>query len=522
MESKKETPYVIEFDGITKVFNNQLVANDDIHIQIKRGEIHALLGENGAGKSTLMSILFGLIEPTEGQILLNGETIKVRDPNDATRYGIGMVHQHFMLVDVFTGLENIVLGHEDCDKIGFLKYRQAREKLDRLMKTYGLQVDLNRKASQMTVGMQQKVEILKMLYRDAEILIFDEPTAVLTAEEIEDLMKVFKMLQKEGKTILFITHKLNEVQEVADRCTILRRGKVVGTYDRNTLTNEQMAELMVGSKVDFVTAKSESHPGEVVLSIQDLTIRNSLMGKPLVDHLSLDVHEGEIVALLGIDGNGQNELVEAIAGLRKAKSGSIKLNGTEIKKLSIKKRNRLGINHIPSDRHRHGLILDYNVMYNFIQEMPENGTFSRASFLKERDIKDYADEMIQKYDIRSTMGSYTITRTMSGGNQQKVIVGREIERDGDLLLAVQPTRGLDVGAISTIHKEIVKVRDARKAVLLISLELDEVFDLADVIYTIHEGRITGVFDPKKTDYMELGLYMSGASVQEAFQRKEVK
>lgn len=522
METKEQSPYIIEFDGITKVFNNTLVANDDIHIQVKRGEIHALLGENGAGKSTLMSILFGLIEPTSGRILLNGEPVRIKDPNDATRHGIGMVHQHFMLVDVFSGLENIVLGHEDCDKIGFLKYRKAKEKLQKLMKTYGLEVDLSKKTKDMTVGMQQKVEILKMLYRDADILIFDEPTAVLTAEEIEDLMKVFRMLQNEGKTILFITHKLNEVQEVADRYTILRRGKVIGTFENNSLTNEQMAELMVGSKVDFVTPKSECHPGDVVLSIKELTIKNSLMGKPLVDHLSLDVRQGEIVALLGIDGNGQNELVEAIAGLRKVHSGNILLNGKEIKKLSIKKRNKLGINHIPSDRHRHGLILDYNVMYNFIQEMPENSTFSRLSFLKERDIKDYADEMIHKYDIRSTMGSYTITRTMSGGNQQKVIVGREIERDGDLLLAVQPTRGLDVGAISNIHRQIVKVRDDGKAVLLVSLELDEVFDLADVIYTIHEGKLTGVFDPKKTTYKELGLYMSGAACQDAFIQKEGK
>ena len=516
---RKDVPYVIEFDGITKVFNGTLVANDNIHIQVRRGEIHALLGENGAGKSTLMSILFGLLPPTSGRILLNGEEIRVKNPNDANRFGIGMVHQHFMLIDVFTGLENIVLGHEDANRLGFLKYRKAKEKIQRLMDTYGLHVDLRKKVQDMTVGMQQKVEILKMLYRDSDVLIFDEPTAVLTADEIEELMKIFRMLKSEGKTILFITHKLNEVREVADRFTILRKGKAIGTYKTGKLTNEEMAELMVGHKVDFTTPKGEAHPGEIVLRIENLQVKSAEGNKLAVDNLSLDVCRGEVVSVLGIDGNGQEELVNAIAGLQKTKGGRIFLNGKAIEHLSIKKRNRLGISHIPGDRHRYGLILDYSVMYNFIQEMPENATFSNKGFLKERAIKDYSDEMMRKYDIRSSMGSYTLTRTMSGGNQQKIIVGREIERDTDLLLCVQPTRGLDVGAISTIHKEIIKARDEGKAILLVSLELDEVFDIADTIYTLFEGRITGRFNPKETTYKELGLYMSGAKCQDEF-RKE--
>lgn len=509
---------IIVMKDITKVFGT-LVANDHVTLELRRGEIHALLGENGAGKSTLMSILFGLYPPTSGEIYLNGKKIVVKDPNDANRYGIGMVHQHFMLVDVFTGLENIVLGHEDTNALGFLKYGKAKKKVNQLMDTYGLKVDLNRKVSDMTVGMQQKVEILKMLYRDSEVLIFDEPTAVLTAEEIEDLMKVILKLKGEGKTILFISHKLNEVREISDRVTILRKGAKVGTYLTKDTDNDFLAEKMVGKQVHFSVEKGPANPGDTVLSVKDLTVLKPESKKLGIDHVSFDVRQGEIISILGVDGNGQEELVGALTGLCKTKGGKILLNGKDITRASIKKRNKQGISHIPSDRHRHGLILNYNVMYNLIQEMPDDKRFASGGFLRDERIKQYSDLLIEKYDIRSSSGSYTITRSMSGGNQQKVIVARELERNKPLLICVQPTRGLDVGAIENIHKEIVKARDSGKAVLLVSLEIDEVFNLADTIYTIYEGRITGKFDPKQTTYREIGLYMTGAKCQEEYQRE---
>lgn len=506
---------IIVMKSITKVFGT-LKANDNVTLELRKGEIHALLGENGAGKSTLMSILFGLYPPTSGDIYLKGKKIVVKDPNDANHYGIGMVHQHFMLVDVFTGLENIVLGHEDTNFLGFLKYGKAKAKVNQLMETYGLKVDLNKKVADMTVGMQQKVEILKMLYRDSEILIFDEPTAVLTAEEIEDLMKVILKLKSEGKTILFISHKLNEVREISDRVTILRKGAKVGTYNTKETTNDFLAEKMVGKQVSFTVEKAPAHPGEDVLEVKDLCVLKPESKKLAVDHVSFAVRKGEIISILGVDGNGQDELVGAITGLAKAKSGQILLNGQDITNFSIKERNKAGISHIPADRHRHGLVLNYNVMYNMIQEMPDDKRFATAGFLKEDNIKAYSDILVEKYDIRSSSGSYTITRSMSGGNQQKVIVAREIERNNPLLICVQPTRGLDVGAIENIHKEIVKVRDSGKAVLLVSLEIDEVFNLADTIYTIYEGRITGKFDPKQTTYREIGLYMTGAKCQDEY------
>jgi simple sugar transport system ATP-binding protein len=500
---------------ITRTFGS-LIANDKITLELRRGEIHALLGENGAGKSTLMSILVGLIPPSSGEIFLNGREIHVKDPNEANRYGIGMVHQHFMLVDVFSGLENIILGHEDTSFLGFLKFRKAQEKINHLMDAYGLHVNLSQKVQDMTVGMQQKVEILKVLYRDSSILIFDEPTAVLTASEIKDLMSIIRSLKNEGKTILFISHKLNEVRDISDRVTVLRRGKNIGTYLTKETDNEMLATLMVGKAILFTTEKKSSSPGAKVLEVRDLCVRKEGTKKLAINHLSLDVRQGEIVSVLGVDGNGQDELVYAITGLEKTKSGTIALNGHDITKKSIKERNRFGVSHIPGDRHKYGLILDYNVMYNFVQEKISRRPFSGAGIVNERAIARYSELLIKKYDIRSALGSYTITRSMSGGNQQKVIVAREIERNTDLLVCVQPTRGLDVGAIENIHKEIVKVRDKGKAILLVSLEIDEVFDLADVIYTIYEGRITGRFDPKTTTYEEIGLYMTGCNCQEEF------
>lgn len=501
-----EQKYIIEMRNITKRFPG-IVANDNITLQLKPGEIHALLGENGAGKSTLMSILFGLYEPDEGQIVLKGQPVKIKDPNDATKYGIGMVHQHFMLVDTFTGLENIILGYEDT-KGPFLRYDKTLEKLKNIQDKYGLSCDLNKKIGDMTVGMQQRVEILKMLYRDNEILIFDEPTAVLTPDEIEGLMQVIKTLKSEGKTILFISHKLNEIKEVADRVTVLRKGKYIGTYDVNSKSTEELAELMVGRHVSFTVEKNPPKIGNEVLRVQNLYVKNE--NKFKVKDVSLSVRQGEIVALLGIDGNGQDEFIEAITGLRNAYSGKVFIKDTDVTKMPIIKRNKLGLSHIPGDRHKYGLVLDYSMMYNVILERYKEEKYNKLGFLKFNNINDYCNYLITKYDVRSSEGAKTITRSMSGGNQQKVIVAREIDRNNDLLIAVQPTRGLDVGAIEMIHKELIKTRDAKKAILLVSLELDEVFDIADRIIVIHEGEIVGEFDPHEIDYKTIGLYMSGA------------
>ena len=506
---------VVYMKNITRVFGT-LVANNNITIQLKKGEVLALLGENGAGKSTLMSVLFGLYPPTSGEIYIRGKKTVVKDPNHATALGIGMVHQHFMLVEKYTALQNIVLGVEDTVAGIFITYKKAREKLKVLMEKYGLIVDLDKRISDMSVGMQQKVEILKMLYRDSEILIFDEPTAVLTEMEIEELMKIINSLKAEGKAILFISHKLNEVRAISDRVTVLRKGNYIGTYKTSEYDNDGLAELMVGKRVNFHTEKSEANPGEVVLDIKNLFVKKADSPKMAVEDFSLQVRRGEIIAVAGIDGNGQDELVAAITGLTKVKSGTITLCGQDITSYSIKKRNTLGVNHVPGDRHKYGLVLDYNVMYNMVLETISSKDNSSAGFINSKKVNKYSDNLVEKYDIRSSMGSYTITRGMSGGNQQKVIVAREIERHGDLLLVVQPTRGLDVGAIENIHKEIVKVRDSNKAVLLVSLEIDEVFDLADTIYTIYEGRITGKFKPENTTYKEIGLYETGAACQDEY------
>lgn len=499
---------IIVLSHITKRFPG-IVANDDINIELRKGEIHALLGENGAGKSTLMSVLFGLYEPNEGSIYFKDKLIKVKNPNDANHYGIGMVHQHFKLVEVFTGLENIILGYETTNKIGWLKLKEASDEIKKLMDKYGLVVDINKKIVDMTVGEQQKVEILKMLYRKADVLIFDEPTAVLTPNEIDDLMQTIRNLKKEGKTIFFISHKLKEISDIADRVTILKKGKCVGTYDVKGLTFEKMAELMVGRKVLFSLNKKPANPGKVLLEVKNLYVQDNISKKMAVKDVNFEVKAGEIVSILGIDGNGQDELVYGITGLRKVSEGNIILNGKDITKQNIKKRNEAGIAHIPSDRHKYGLILDYNMMFNVIIESFKEKRFSRFGFLKTKEIKKYCETLINRYDIRSSQGSYTIVRSMSGGNQQKIIVAREIDRNQDLLIAVQPTRGLDVGAIENIHKELLKERDSGKGVLLFSLELDEVFNLADRIIVIYDGEFVGEFNPHDISYQEIGLYMSG-------------
>ena len=506
--------YAVEMLHITKRFPG-IIANDDITLQLKKGEIHALLGENGAGKSTLMSVLFGLYTPEEGEIRMDGQTVKIRNPNDANARGIGMVHQHFKLVECFTVLENIIMGVEPTDKLGFLKKRQAREKVVAMSEKYGLHVNPDALISDITVGMQQRTEILKMLDRENDILIFDEPTAVLTPQEIVELMQIMKNLAAEGKSILFISHKLNEIMEVADRCTVLRKGKYVGTVDIADTTKAELSRMMVGRDVKFAVDKDDANPGEVILHVENMSVASKQHEKDAVKNVSFDVHSGEIVCIAGIDGNGQSELVFGITGLEPLKSGSISLCGQDITKAPIRKRNVSGMSHIPEDRHKHGLVLDYTLEDNMVLQRYFEPTFTNGlGFLKRKEIREYADALIEQYDVRSGQGAVTTARSMSGGNQQKAIIAREIDKNPDLLVAVQPTRGLDVGAIEYIHKQIVAQRDAGKAVLLVSLELDEVMNVSDRILVMFEGEIVGEFDPKQVTVEELGLYMAGAKREE--------
>ena len=500
--------YAIEMLNIRKEFGS-LVANDDITLQLKKGEIHALLGENGAGKSTLMSVLFGLYQPEEGIIKKDGEVINITGPNDATKHKIGMVHQHFKLVEVFSVMDNIILGAETT-KFGFLQKKEARAKVKKLSEEYGLNIDLDAIVENITVGMQQRVEILKMLYRDNDILIFDEPTAVLTPQEIEELLKIMKNLASRGKSILFITHKINEILAVADRCTVLRKGKYIGTVDIANATKEELSEMMVGRKVEFVVDKKERVPGEVVLDVENLVVASSKKGKNSVNDVSFKVRQGEIVCIAGIDGNGQSELIYSITGINKVKSGTIKLLGEDVTKSSVDKKNKLGLAHIPEDRHKHGLVLDFDLENNMVLKKYEDSKFQKYGFIKKDEVRKYSDELIEKFDVRTRAGSKTIARTMSGGNQQKAIIAREIDSDHELLIAVQPTRGLDVGAVEYIHKQIVAERDKGKAVLLVSFELDEVMNLSDRILVMYEGEIVGELEPKKTTVNELGLYMAGS------------
>ena len=505
--------YVIEMLHITKRFPG-IIANDDISLQLKKGEIHALLGENGAGKSTLMSVLFGLYQPEEGEIRKDGAKVEIHDPNDANALGIGMVHQHFKLVECFSVLDNIILGVEP-NKMGFLQKKEAREKVIALSEKYGLRVDPDALIEDITVGMQQRTEILKMLYRDNEILIFDEPTAVLTPQEIEELMQIMRNLAKEGKSILFISHKLNEIMSVADRCTVLRKGKYIGTVDIKDTTAEGLSAMMVGRDVNFHVEKKPAKPGEVVLDVQNMVVASKTHNNNAVKGVSFRIRRGEIVCIAGIDGNGQTELAYGISGLEPIKEGAIVFNGVDISHMSIRKRNTSGLSHIPEDRHKHGLVLDYSLENNIVLERYFEPEFtSKAGFLKAQNIRAYAERIIAEYDVRSGQGPVTIARSMSGGNQQTAIVGREIDKNPDLLIAVQPTRGLDVGAIEFIHKQLVALRDAGKAVLLISLELDEVMDVSDRILVMYEGEIVGELDPKKTTVEEMGLYMAGAKRDE--------
>lgn len=506
--------YAIEMVNITKRFPG-IIANDNITLKLKRGEIHALLGENGAGKSTLMSVLFGLYQPEEGEIFKDGQKVTINNPNDANRLGIGMVHQHFKLVECFSVLQNIILGVETT-KSGVLQMDEARKKVQELSDKYGLSVDPDAIIEDITVGMQQRTEILKMLYRENEILIFDEPTAVLTPQEIHELMAIMKNLASEGKSILFITHKLAEIMEVADRCTVLRKGKYIGTVDIKESTPESLSAMMVGRNVNFKVDKKPSTPGDVILDVKGMTVESNRHKNNAVNDVTLQVHKGEIVCIAGIEGNGQTEFAYGLSGLAPIKSGTVTLNGKDITNEPIRSRLTNGMSHIPEDRHKHGLVLDYSLENNIVLQRYFEPQFTNgAGFLKKKEIRQYAERLIEEHDIRSGQGPITKARSMSGGNQQKAIIAREIDKNPDLLIAVQPTRGLDVGAIELVHKNLVAQRDAGKAVLLISLELDEVMNLSDRILVMYEGEIVGEFDPNTVTVEELGLYMAGAKRKEA-------
>lgn len=500
--------YVIEMLGIRKQFGD-FVANDDITLQLQKGEIHALLGENGAGKSTLMNVLFGLYQPEAGQIKVNGKEVQITDPNKANDLGIGMVHQHFMLVENFTVTENIILGSEPT-KMGVINIRKAAKKVKALSEQYGLNVDPYAKIEDISVGMQQRVEILKTLYRGAEMLIFDEPTASLTPQEIEELIQIMKRLIAEGKSIILITHKLKEIMEVSDRVTIIRKGKGIGTVTTAETNPNQLAEMMVGRQVVFKTEKTPAHPKEVILQVENLTV-NDNRNIERVKNLNLSVRAGEIVGIAGIDGNGQSELIEAITGLRKVSSGKVTLKGKDLTNLKPRKITETGVGHIPQDRHKHGLVLDYPISYNIALQTYYQKPISKAGIIDYREVNKLAKAIIEEYDVRTPSPS-TEARALSGGNQQKAIIGREVNRDPDLLIAALPTRGLDVGAIEFIHRRLIEQRDKGKAVLLISFELDEVMNVSDTIAVIHDGSIIDTVKPQETTEQKLGLLMAGQSL----------
>ena len=498
--------YVVEMLNIRKEFPG-IVANDNVTLQLKKGEIHALLGENGAGKSTLMGMLFGMYSPDGGMIKVNGKEVKISSPNVANDLGIGMVHQHFKLVENFTVTENIILGLEP-KKFLTVDIKSAAKKIEELSEAYGLNVDPYAKIEDISVGMQQRVEILKMLYRNAEVLIFDEPTAVLTPQEIEDLIKIMKNLIKEGKSIILITHKLKEIKEAADRCTVIRRGKYIGTVDVKETSEADMAKMMVGRQVSFKVEKTEAKPLEEVLRIENISVKNNkkVIG---LKNFSLNVRKGEIVGIAGVEGNGQAELVEAITGMRNIEQGKIIFNGKDITKDSIRKRIDEGIAHIPEDRPKRGLILDYTMEDNLVLKVYKNRPFSKFGLMDRNKITDYANKIMGTFDVRSGEGGKSIARSLSGGNQQKGIIGREIQSNPDLLIAVQPTRGLDVGSIEYIHKRLVEQRDNGKAVLLVSLELDEVLNVSDRIAIVNNGELIGIVNANDTDENEIGLMMAG-------------
>ena len=511
-----EEEFVIEMRNITKSFGT-FKANDQINLQVKKGEIHALLGENGAGKSTLMNVLSGLLEPTSGEILMSGEVINITSPTKANQLGIGMVHQHFMLVDAFTVTENIVLGNEPS-QFGMLNRKEARAEILRVSEQYGLQVDPDAYVRDISVGMQQRVEILKTLYRGAEVLIFDEPTAVLTPQEIDELINIMHGLVKEGKSIILITHKLDEIKAVADRCTVIRRGKGIGTVDVADVSSQQLADMMVGREVSFKTDKKAANPQEIVLSVENLVVKEN-RGIEAVKNLSLEVRAGEILGIAGIDGNGQSELIQALTGLRKVESGHIYLGGDEITNLRPRKITEAGVGHVPEDRHKYGLILEMTLAENIALQTYYQEPMSQMGVLNYGEINDHARDLIKEFDVR-TVSEVVPAKALSGGNQQKVIIAREISRDPELLIVANPTRGLDVGAIEFIHKRIIEQRDNFKAVLLVSFELEEILNVSDRIAVLHDGEIVGIVNANETSEQELGLLMAGSSLEKARQELE--
>ena len=500
---------VIEMREITKVFG-EFVANDKINLELRKGEIHALLGENGAGKSTLMNMLAGLLEPTSGEIVVNGQVVKLDSPSKAASLGIGMVHQHFMLVEAFTVAENIILGSE-LTKNGVLDIARATREINELSERYGLAVNPSAKVADISVGAQQRVEILKTLYRGADILIFDEPTAVLTPSEIDELMAIMKNLVKEGKSIILITHKLDEIRAVSDRVTVIRRGKSIETVEIAGSTNADLAEMMVGRSVSFKTEKQEAQPKEVILSIKDLVV-NENRGVPAVKNLSLDVRAGEIVGIAGIDGNGQSELIQAITGLRKIESGSVELKGQSIVGLHPRQITEMSVGHVPEDRHRDGLVLEMMISENIALQTYYKEPLSKKGILNYSNIINYSKRLMQEFDVRAA-SEIVPASALSGGNQQKAIIAREVDRNPDLLIVSQPTRGLDVGAIEYIHKRLIQERDNGKAVLVVSFELDEILNVSDRIAVIHDGKIQGIVTPETTDKQELGVLMAGGELE---------
>lgn len=500
---------VIEMREITKVFG-EFVANDKINLELRKGEIHALLGENGAGKSTLMNMLAGLLEPTSGEIVVNGQVVELDSPSKAASLGIGMVHQHFMLVEAFTVAENIILGSE-LTKNGVLDIARATREINELSERYGLAVDPSAKVADISVGAQQRVEILKTLYRGADILIFDEPTAVLTPSEIDELMAIMKNLVKEGKSIILITHKLDEIRAVSDRVTVIRRGKSIETVEIAGATNADLAEMMVGRSVSFKTEKQAAQPKEVILSIKDLVV-NENRGVPAVKNLSLDVRAGEIVGIAGIDGNGQSELIQAITGLRKIESGSVELKGQSIVGLRPRQITEMSVGHVPEDRHRDGLVLEMMISENIALQTYYKEPHSKKGILNYSNIIGYAKQLMQEFDVRAA-SEIVPAAALSGGNQQKAIIAREVDRNPDLLIVSQPTRGLDVGAIEYIHKRLIQERDNGKAVLVVSFELDEILNVSDRIAVIHDGKIQGIVTPETTNKQELGVLMAGGELE---------
>ena len=507
--------YIVEMKNITKRFPG-IVANKDVSVSIKKGEIMAILGENGAGKSTLMSMLFGMYEPDEGEIYVRGEKVTIDSPMKATELNIGMVHQHFKLVSNYTITENIIMGMEPMKKvlgIPVVDIKTANEKVAELSEKYGLEVNPTDLISDIPVSTQQRVEILKMLYREAEILIFDEPTAVLTPQEIDSLLEIIKGLRDGGKTVILITHKLNEIKQVADRCVILKHGELVGELDVATTSTKTMANLMVGREVSFEVEKKPATFGDVVLKVENLTVQNQDKFE-VVKNASFEIHAGEILAIAGVSGNGQVDIADAVAGTKPVKSGKVILKDEDVTNTSIRDRAEKGIAYIPEDRHGCGLIMDFTLSDNLALKKYHKAPFSINGFLKKNAFDENADKLISENDVRSGQGKDTIVRSMSGGNQQKAIIAREVDTDADLLIYVQPTRGLDIGAIEKIRKDMIAQRDAGKAILLISLELDEVMNCADTIAVIYGGVIQNISPASSLDEKQVGEYMMGVSHHE--------